>query len=152
MLSIPGNPTQLSETGTIYICLLVGAIGLLVLGSVFAFGVLLYRGRLRLALDRIEMFWEHLIERWIHGPGQPSIRPLIDAYTEHLQRRNEFWTGYGQTIVAVLIIIVLTILLLTRTISAEAGLPILSGISGFAIAKSVSSSRPGSPQDPTQRQ
>ena len=42
MLSIPGNPTQLSETGTIYICLLVGAIGLLVLGSVFALGVLLY--------------------------------------------------------------------------------------------------------------
>ena len=145
------NPVLLTDTSTVYICLLIGGIGLLVLAGVVVFGTLLYRGSFRFSNKRDEFFWEHLVERWIHGPSQPTIRPLIDASTEHLQRRNEFWTSYGQTIVAVLIIIVLTILLLTRTISAEAGLAILSGISGFAIAKSVSASRPGTRQDPNQR-
>lgn len=74
----------------------------------------------------------------------------MDAYSEQLQRRSEFWTSYSQIIVAALIIIVLTILLLTCSISAEAGLPVLSGISGFAIAKSVSVSRSCSPNDPEQ--
>ncbi len=111
----------------------------------------LYGGRLLRRFPSGPEDWFHFVERWLHGPGNPSIRPLIEAYTEQLQRRNEFWTSYGQTIVAVLMIVVLTILLLTRTISAEAGLPILSGISGFAIAKSVSASRTGSPTDPGQR-
>lgn len=47
-------------------------------------------------------------------------------------------TNSGQFVTAILIIIVLSILLLTKTISAEAGLPILSGVSGFTIAKGVS--------------
>ena len=75
-------------------------------------------------------------------------RYFADAYNEYLQRRNEFWTLYGQIIIAVLIVIVLTILLLTRSITAEAGLPILSGVSGFAIAKRVSTGR--SPTLPTE--
>jgi hypothetical protein len=69
---------------------------------------------------------------------------LSDAYSDYLQRRNEFWTAYGQIIVAALIIVVLSILLITKTISAEAGLPILSGISGFAIAKGVAMGKTGS--------
>ncbi|HWG21688.1 MAG TPA: hypothetical protein VG225_14245 [Terracidiphilus sp.] len=151
MLSLQGNQAPLSEASTIYVCWLVGGIGLLVLVSIVAFGVLLNSGRLRFWRTRDGVIWEDLIHRWTNSTGQPEIRPIIEAYTEHLQRRNEFWTSYGQTIVAVLIIIVLTILLLTRTISAEAGLPVLSGISGFAIAKSVSASRSASPQDMNRR-
>lgn len=151
MLPLQGNQTPLSEATTLYVCWIVAGIGLLVLVSIVAFGVLLNSGRLRFWQTRDGMIWEDLIHRWMHGPGQPEVRPFIEAYTEHLQRRNEFWTSYGQTIVAVLMIIVLTILLLTRTISAEAGLPILSGISGFAIAKSVSGSRSAPPQDPNRR-
>jgi len=71
-------------------------------------------------------------------------RYVTEIFSELLERRNEFWTSYGQLIIATLIIIVLTILLLTKTITAEAGLPILSAISGFAIAKGVASGRSSS--------
>jgi len=148
----PGQvtPTLLTDATVVRMCLLVGIIGLLVLGGIVAFGIYVYGGRFRRA-SWAEDHWLHLVEHWLHGPPNPAVRPLLEAYTEHLQRRNEFWTSYGQIIVAVLIIIVLTILLLTRSISAEAGLPILSGISGFAIAKSVSVSRTGPPSGPEQR-
>lgn len=77
-------------------------------------------------------------------------RYLHESYAEYLLKRNEFWTSYGQVMVAVLIIIILAILLVTKTISAESGLPILSAVSGFAIAKGVGSSRgPSSPNDPS---
>ena len=50
-----------------------------------------------------------------------------------------FWNSYSQLILSVFIAYVITILLLTAAISAEeAGLPILSAIAGFAIAKSPS--------------
>ena len=62
-------------------------------------------------------------------------------YSEYLQRRNEYLTAYGQIILAIFIVIVLAILLLAEVISAEAGLPVLSGVSGFAIAKTASSGR-----------
>jgi pectate lyase len=42
-------------------------------------------------------------------------------------------------VVAVLIVVVLALLLITKTISSEAGLPILSAVAGFAISKSTSS-------------
>jgi hypothetical protein len=74
-----------------------------------------------------------------------SLGALIgSAYAEHLSRRNEFWTTSGQVTVAILLLIVVTVLLLTRTIEADAGLPILAGIAGFAIAKGTNSSS-GSP-------
>jgi len=77
-----------------------------------------------------------------NGPPSGDVPGhLAESYAEYLQRRNEFWTAYGQVLLAVLIVTVLAILLLTKAISAEAGLPILSGISGFAIAKGVSSAR-----------
>jgi hypothetical protein len=53
---------------------------------------------------------------------------------------------------SIFIVTILAILLITKTIEADAGLPILSGISGFAIAKSVSTGKtrvvPGSPETP----
>ena len=152
----PNQPVTslLTDATVIYVCLLVGAIGLLSLGAIVTFGIYLYRGRFRHFGKGDDEMWMRFVEHWLHGgpgPARQNIRHFIDAYSEQLQRRNEFWTSYGQIIVAALIIIVLTILLLTRSISAEAGLPVLSGISGFAIAKSVSVSRNSSPNDPEQR-
>jgi hypothetical protein len=147
-------PTQttslLTETSVLWLSILVGILGLISLAAVVLFGIYLYRGRLRRPAMPDDDFWMRLFDHAFHGPSRPMLRPLVDAYSEQLQRRNEFWTSYGQVIIATLIIIVLTILLLTRTISAEAGLPVLSGISGFAIAKSVSSGRSPSPE-PEQR-
>jgi uncharacterized membrane protein len=65
-------------------------------------------------------------------------RHVANILSDYLERRNEFWTTFGQINIAILLIIILSILLITRSISAEAGLPILSAISGFAIAKGVS--------------
>lgn len=70
------------------------------------------------------------------------------TYGEYLARRNEFWLTYGQITVAILLLIVVTVLLLTKTIDPDAGLPILSGITGFAIAKGTGAVRGGLPKIP----
>ncbi|MBI5746923.1 MAG: hypothetical protein HZA13_07960 [Nitrospirae bacterium] len=89
-----------------------------------------------------------MLHFWEKTGIRPNIpRYLSDSFAEFLQRRNEFWTTYGQVLISALIIIILSILMLTKTITAEAGLPILSGISGFAIAKGVAGGRTGGGPD-----
>jgi len=133
------------ETTLLWICVLVSLVGLLSILSIVFFGVHMWGFFKRKLFPFDHPFVEHILH-WCEKNGRrPNLpRYLSDSYSEYLQRRNEFWTSYGQIVIAALIIIVLSILLLTRTISAEAGLPILSGISGFAIAKSVSISKTGS--------
>jgi hypothetical protein len=139
----------MSNSIILWYCILTAVIGLLALAAIVLFGILITRQ----VPDRRE-FFPHLLEVILHLQPQQHIveqlpRYLADSYVEYLQRRNEFWTTYGQVVIAVLAIVVLGILLLTKTISSEAGLPILSGLSGFAIAKGVSSSRaPSSPPEP----
>lgn len=77
-----------------------------------------------------------------------NVRPLPETALLILERRNELWAAHAQLLVAVLVAVLLTVLLLTGTISAEAGLPILSGISGFALAKQSASGR----RDPDNRE
>ena len=60
---------------------------------------------------------------------------------DYRERRNELWTAFGQIMLSLFIVTVLTVLLLAKIIEPDAGLPILSGISGFAIAKTVSASK-----------
>lgn len=132
-----------------WICIILGIIVLLILAGLILFGTVLMK---RSIWHRNgHPYWEEVIfHLFDKDPNRFRDIPqhLENVYTEYLQRRNEFWTAYGQIIIAVLIALVLTILLLTKTISAEAGLPILSGISGFAIAKGVSGSKSISvPQD-----
>lgn len=113
---------------TIYwlsLTLLISAL-LIIAASVY-FGRILHRGL-------IEKFY---ISENIKGPLNPSD----DFFREIFERNNEFWTTYGQIALAVFIVAVLAVLLLTKTISSEAGLPIFSAISGFAIAKGASVSR-----------
>lgn len=112
-----------------------------ILGVVVIIAIIMFGHRI-LARSEQNTLSPELLNRafdfWENANIKPNLpRYLSDSYAEHLQRRNEFWTAYGQVILAVLIIVVLSILLITRTISAEAGLPILSAITGFAIAKGV---------------
>jgi len=120
------------------------------MGGIIYFGTFLFkRNTNRFPLDH--PFWDHILHRLDQSSARTAFaRYLADAYGDFLQRRNEFWTTYGQLLTAALIIIVLTILLLTKTISAEAGLPVLSGISGFAIAKGASAST-RSPSNPPEK-
>lgn len=132
----------MSETQLLWLCIIVSVVGLSVIAGIIWFGRILIRIQFE---SRVlgHPFWEELFHRSLKGqpPYDDIPRYISEGYSEYLQRRNEFWTTYGQVLIAVLIVIVLTILLLTRVISAEAGLPILSGVTGFAIAKGVSGGR-----------
>lgn len=133
----------MNETYIFWICIIVGIFGLIILVGLILFGTILMKNSLSRHADNF-IHLENYIFHWLEkDPNRLRDIPqhIANGYTEYLQRRNEFWTSYGQIIIAVLIALVLTILLLTKSISAEAGLPILSGISGFAIAKGVSSSK-----------
>jgi hypothetical protein len=105
----------------------------------------------RVFCDRHFSF-EHFLEFWVHGPRPAKFdevaQVFADTVSNYREQRNEFWTTYGQIILSIFIVAVLTVLLLTRTISAESGLPILSGISGFAIAKTVNATPGGRPPPP----
>lgn len=128
-----------------WVVIFVGVIGLLIIGAIVFFGWKSFSDKER-GFVRYEIFIEFLSA---HNIRSNIPKYLNEAYSDYLQKRNEFWSTYGQVVIASFIIIVLTILMLTKTISAEAGLPILSAVSGFAIAKGVSSSRnsSGPPND-----
>lgn len=65
-------------------------------------------------------------------------RSFTNLRKSELQERNSFWETYGRIVICIFIIFIIAILLLTKVISAEAGLPILSAVSGFAIANNSS--------------
>lgn len=123
------------ESSIFWVIIVVSGICLLILGSFVYFGFLLHRIR-RFPDGLLEEFLHH----WMNNrPPDPSL--LSSALDEYLSRRNEFWTLYGQFTLSAFVIVCITILLLTRVISAEAGLPILSGVGGFAIGKGISAGR-----------
>ena len=77
---------------------------------------------------------------------------FFQSIADFREKRNEFWNIYGQLSLSIFIVTILAILMLSGTIDPDAGLPILSGVSGFAIAKGVSTARsnrePSRPSDP----
>jgi hypothetical protein len=131
------------------IAVLVLAVGLIFLFGLYRFGIALFG-------QNSANLWEdirHLFRDLIHHPSSHRSQEWIastasDWYRTYLERRNDFWEHYGQVALAVLIVIVLAVLLLAKVISAEAGLPILSAVAGFAIAKSSGSSSSPSRRDP----
>ena len=123
------------ESPMFWAIVLVSGISLIVLGCFLYFGFLLHK--LRRYPDGL---LEDILHHWINAkPPDPTL--VSNLVEEYLNRRNEFWTLYGQFVLSVFVIVCVTILLLTRVISAEAGLPILSAIGGFAIGKGISAGR-----------
>jgi hypothetical protein len=147
-----GSPTAtgLSPQVTFSLSLYTFGLGALVALLIIAFGLLLLKNRLGWRRARpdepIEMFIHELRHLLMNGSPQKDVANLLltwsaGVYADHLGRRNEFWVGYGQITVAVLLLTMVTVLLLTRTINPDAGLPILSGIAAFTIAKTTSGAR-----------
>src|SRR4029077_7179634 len=117
----------------------VFGLGALIVALIIIFALALRSGSER---ENFEKYFHHLMMDGANRREVAYLGAIVgSAYSEYLSRRNEFWVTYGQTTVAVLLLIVVTVLLLTRTINPDAGLPILSGIAGFAIAKTTGSSR-----------
>jgi len=71
------------------------------------------------------------------------LHELSQELSDYRARRNEFWTTFDQILLLIFIVTVITVLLLMKTIEPDAGLPILSGISGLAIAKTISATSEG---------
>lgn len=145
VISIKKLGIKMSGNETLIICALLATLGIIVISGVIWFGFIVTKQPKSKGIFPHPIF-EEILHYWgKNGPRYSEDIPRLthDAYTEYLQRRNEFWTAYGQVLLAILIVIVLGILLVTKTISAEAGLPILSAISGFAIAKGISTGRSG---------
>lgn len=126
----------------LWIVIIVVGFGLAALWSVFKFGSSLFS---RFFAQDWPEFFAH------HGSQYIPARSVVDLITDFRERRNDFWLAYGQIVIALSIAVLLTVLLLTKTISAEAGLPILSAISGFAIAKASTSTRNRVPDDTPDR-
>ncbi len=134
------------------LAVLVLVVGLLFLFGLFRFGTTLFR-------SQTFNFLAELRESLVQGPPiDPRFyrwwtESLSNWYQSFLEKRNDFWEHYGQVALAVLIVVLIAVLLLSKVISAEAGLPILSAVAGFAIAKTSGSytnnrrSEPPKPDD-----
>ncbi len=141
--------------GAFWLSIFFGVLGIIVIAGVIWFGKQIYTATL---WDAIRVKESRLIDMLLGNSPHNSaneLKALVDSYADHRDKRNEFWSIYGQTVLAVFIVITLAILMITKTISAEAGLPILSAVSGFAIAKGTSSGKGStnniSPDDNEQR-
>jgi hypothetical protein len=124
------------------------AVIVLVVGMVFLYG--LYRfGTTLFGAQSSTQFTELIMH---YGPDSRRNQWIVESaaswYQNYLEKRNDFWEHYGQVALAVLIVVVLAVLLLTKVISAEAGLPILSAVAGFAIAKTSGSGSSGRRPEP----
>jgi hypothetical protein len=53
------------------------------------------------------------------------------------ERRIRSWTLYGQFLLSALLMVLVCLLMIPRTISAEAGLAVLAAIAGFAAGRTV---------------
>ena len=143
---------KILEEPVFWYCLIVLLFGFAVLFAIYRFGQRLAEAQVFNFRELWPDLYHRLLELYQHQNFRSNIpQHLVNANAEYLQRRNEFWTTYVQVLVAALIIIVLAILMLTKTIGPDAGLPILSAVSGFAIAKSVSSGRTGNERDNQQQ-
>ncbi len=149
------TPPGLSADALFSLSIYTMLLGALIVLLLIVFALFLLQARRlwwRKDAQPLEMLVHDLRHMLFDGPRRKEtllVGSLLgSAYAEYLARRNEFWTTSGQTTVAILLLIMVTILLLTKTIDPDAGLPILSGIAGFAIAKSTSSSRGGGIRPP----
>jgi Ca2+/H+ antiporter len=120
------------------LAVLVLVVGLLFLYGLYRFGTTLFGHQSSDLFKELREFIMHF------GPDKYNYQwwseGLSQWHQSYLEKRNDFWEHYGQVALAVLIVVVLAVLLLTKTITAEAGLPILSAVAGFAIAKTSSTS------------
>lgn len=127
--------------GVFWLSIGLAILGIIVLYGVFKFGRDIYNKTLWDAFRVKEQKLSELLLENSPNNSANELKALVDSYSDHRERRNEFWAIYGQVVIAVFIVVILAILLVTRTISAEAGLPILSAIAGFAIAKGINPSK-----------
>ena len=132
--------------------ILITVLTFLILVGIWFFGIYLFKDRELLFRRGIELDLLDELRR-NNRPEFIQILNSINNYLhEFLEKRNEFWTSYGQLIISIFIVSIISILLLTKIITAEAGLPLLSAISGFAVAKTATTRSKGNDNIPNRPQ
>src|SRR6266446_6079807 len=123
----PNDPHFLPMGGqTWWVCVLVGTVGCVVIGVIVVFVWGLFKSH-EIFRWNAPLYRDALYSSLKDADGRANVLRYFSAlYAESFHRMNEFWSAYLQVLVAALLVILLTILLLTKTITAEAGLPILS--------------------------
>ncbi|KRB56939.1 hypothetical protein [Flavobacterium sp. Root186] len=115
--------------------ILVSFLTLLIFLGIWFFGKLLYK---RYSIE--DLYLRELLKSLDYSLANNRndwnrlLNTLSNYLGDLLEKRNNFWNSYGQMAICIFIIGIIAILLLTKTITPEAGLPILSAVSGFAIA------------------
>jgi hypothetical protein len=118
--------------------LVVIAFAIVVLVLVHVFGSAIFFGGL-------SNWWEYISRIFNHDPK--VLRDTVKiSFEKYLEKRNEYWSVFSQLYIAIVLITVIAVLLLTKTISAEAGLPILSAVVAFALARTSDRQRNGEPR------
>jgi len=141
------------ENPIVWYCAIAVLVGCVVLFIVFRLGQFMAERNVLGVAKVSPDFVERILAYYQHAGMKANLHlHLAEANRDFLQRRNEFWTTYMQVVVAVLIVVVLALLLITKTISSEAGLPILSAVAGFAISKSTSSNNSSGGEGDRERQ
>jgi hypothetical protein len=137
-----------------WLSILVVVLGLATIGLLVFFGLKRKEPDFSSVIQRYVNFLLQMVMEptWKSQPPQDpwpfasSVLPfLVAAHEEEVSRRNEFWSLLVQMGLSMGVIVVITILLLVKAIAPDAGLPILSGVGGFAIGKGVQASRAASP-------
>lgn len=137
--------------GAFWLSIAIAILGITVLYGVFKFGKDIY---VKTVWDKFRIDEKKIIDLLITNSPNNNVnelKALVNSYSDHRERRNEFWSIYGQVVIAIFIVVILAILLITKTISAEAGLPILSAVAGFAIAKGINSGKNSTNFDPNDK-
>lgn len=139
--------------GAFWLSIIVGLFGVAIISGVIWFGREIFIRSLSEHLPQIESLLHRLNRCNQHRSFSNELQAIVDSYADYRERRNEFWSVYGQIVLAIFIVVILAILLITKTISAEAGLPILSAVSGFAIAKGINLGKgPSNPINPSDKE
>ena len=128
---------------TFWIVVIIVGFSLVTLAGVFVFGLFIYGSPWR------SPFLSHIFEPLVmllhdFRHTKPVDRAALEVTKEisnsieiYLDRRNKFWELFGQIALAVVVVLIVAILLLTKTIDADAGLPILTAVVAFVIGKGI---------------
>jgi len=114
----------------------VGGITTVVVGGLFYFSRFVFRQQLS---HEAEVFL--LLKTLVVSNQRYDDAALNFIADRLLLKKDEYWTLLGQFILSTIVVGAITILLLVGAITAEAGLPILAGIGGFALGKGATSGR-----------
>lgn len=137
---------------TFWLIIFIAIFYVIVLGGLFSLRWGMHRrhyGWCKFFLEDIRMIVHNLLEASKPNDAIFAMKELLNAIDDYLEKRNRFWELFGQVTLSVVVVFAITVLLLTKTIDADAGLPILTAVVAFAIGKGIDSKkthrRDGSP-------